>query len=219
MLFAASSIAASFSRRPSWRRFIAAAVDWTCITKRFRRAFACWTNGVSSPARFVRDDNGRHFEAGRLPGGAGVTHVAMESTDVYWKPIWNLREDRFALLLVNARHIKELLPKVVDDPAPLQAAFLTPSTNCILATNSLDDARPLGRRQSFWACSASLKTIDNLVFARRAFDALRVEFRRCKVALDWAGRSQTAPKWPCHAWPRSKWANRKQQSRRQATPF
>ena len=37
---------------------------------------------------------------------AGVTHVAMESTGVYWKPIWNLLEEQFALLLVNARHVK-----------------------------------------------------------------------------------------------------------------
>lgn len=35
--------------------------------------------------------------------GAGCTHVAMESTGVYWKPIWNLLEDSFALLLVNAQ--------------------------------------------------------------------------------------------------------------------
>lgn len=39
---------------------------------------------------------------------AGVTHVAMESTGVYWKPIWNLLEDRCALLLANARHIKRV---------------------------------------------------------------------------------------------------------------
>src|SRR4051794_28515405 len=36
----------------------------------------------------------------------GVTHVAMESTGVYWKPVWNLLEDRFTLLLVNAAHVK-----------------------------------------------------------------------------------------------------------------
>jgi transposase len=36
----------------------------------------------------------------------GVTQVAMEATGVYWKPLWNLLEDRFELLLVNARHIK-----------------------------------------------------------------------------------------------------------------
>jgi transposase len=36
----------------------------------------------------------------------GITHVAMESTGVYWKPIWNLFEERFTLLLVNAAHVK-----------------------------------------------------------------------------------------------------------------
>ena len=35
-----------------------------------------------------------------------VTHVAMESTGVYWKPIYNLLEDGFEVLLVNARHVK-----------------------------------------------------------------------------------------------------------------
>jgi transposase len=38
----------------------------------------------------------------------GVTHVAMESTGVYWKPVWNLLEDSFELLLVNAQHIKQV---------------------------------------------------------------------------------------------------------------
>lgn len=32
----------------------------------------------------------------------GCTHVAMESTGVYWRPIWNLLEGLFELLLVNA---------------------------------------------------------------------------------------------------------------------
>ncbi len=36
----------------------------------------------------------------------GVTHVAMESTGVYWKPIYNVLEAEFEILLVNAQHIK-----------------------------------------------------------------------------------------------------------------
>jgi transposase len=36
----------------------------------------------------------------------GVTHVAMESTGVYWKPLWNLFEEHFTVLLVNAAHVK-----------------------------------------------------------------------------------------------------------------
>jgi transposase len=44
----------------------------------------------------------------------GVTHVAMESTGSYWKPIWNLLEGRFTLLLVNARHIKQVPGRKTD---------------------------------------------------------------------------------------------------------
>jgi len=43
-----------------------------------------------------------------------VTHVAMESTGVYWKPIWNLLEDSFELLLVNARHVKAVPGRKTD---------------------------------------------------------------------------------------------------------
>ena len=45
---------------------------------------------------------------------AGVTHVAMEATGVYWKPIYNLLEDRFTLLLVNARHVKHVPGRKTD---------------------------------------------------------------------------------------------------------
>lgn len=38
----------------------------------------------------------------------GVTHVAMESTGVFWKPIYNILESRFTMLLVNARHLKQV---------------------------------------------------------------------------------------------------------------
>ena len=37
---------------------------------------------------------------------AGCTHVAMESTGVYWKPVFNLLEGAVEVLLVNARHVK-----------------------------------------------------------------------------------------------------------------
>lgn len=36
----------------------------------------------------------------------GVSHIAMESTGVYWKPIYNLLEAEFGVVLVNAQHIK-----------------------------------------------------------------------------------------------------------------
>jgi transposase len=37
-----------------------------------------------------------------------VTHVAMESTGVYWKPVFNVLEDDFEVILVNARHVKNV---------------------------------------------------------------------------------------------------------------
>lgn len=39
---------------------------------------------------------------------AGITHLAMESTGVYWKPVYNLLENDFEIILVNARHIKNV---------------------------------------------------------------------------------------------------------------
>lgn len=38
----------------------------------------------------------------------GVTHVAMESTGVYWKPVFNVLEEDFEIILVNARHVKNV---------------------------------------------------------------------------------------------------------------
>src|SRR6266511_1857335 len=46
------------------------------------------------------------LELGDWLGARGVTHVAMESTGGFWKPVYNLLEGRFALLVVNAQHIK-----------------------------------------------------------------------------------------------------------------
>ena len=44
----------------------------------------------------------------------GVTHVAMESTGVYWKPVFNILEGRFQVLLVNAEHIKQVPGRKTD---------------------------------------------------------------------------------------------------------
>lgn len=44
----------------------------------------------------------------------GVRHVAMESTGVYWKPVWNILEGQFEVLLVNAQHIKAVPGRKTD---------------------------------------------------------------------------------------------------------
>jgi transposase len=68
---------------------------------------------------------------------AGVTHVAMESTGEYWKPVYNLLEGSVTIFLVNAAHVKNV-PGRKTDPADarwlaklmryglLQASFIPP---------------------------------------------------------------------------------------------
>lgn len=64
------------------------------------RTFGTVTDELLALAAWLRD--------------AGCTHVAMESTGVYWKPVWNLLEEQFALLLVNARHVKAVPGRKTD---------------------------------------------------------------------------------------------------------
>jgi transposase len=44
----------------------------------------------------------------------GCTHVAMEATGVYWKPVWHLLEDACVLVLANAMHIKHVPGRKTD---------------------------------------------------------------------------------------------------------
>lgn len=76
----------------------------------------------------VRDERGRRQKELRTFGTmtedvlrladwlqqAGCTAVAMESSGVYWKPIFNLLEEAFELLVVNAQHIKAVPGRKTD---------------------------------------------------------------------------------------------------------
>lgn len=44
----------------------------------------------------------------------GVTHAAMESTGVYWKPVFHILESSCTLILVNARHIRNVPGRTTD---------------------------------------------------------------------------------------------------------
>lgn len=71
------------------------------VDKKFVTA-CCLTPGRGGrPTREVRTfetmTDGLLALRGWLETG-GITHVVMESTGVYWKPLWNLFEDRFALV-------------------------------------------------------------------------------------------------------------------------
>jgi transposase len=45
---------------------------------------------------------------------AGCTHVAMEATGVYWKPVWHMLEGHFELVLANAAHIRNVPGRKTD---------------------------------------------------------------------------------------------------------
>jgi len=64
------------------------------------RTFGTYTNQVQALAEWLTEQR--------------LTHVALESTGVYWKSVWNLLEDRFALVLVNPRHIKAVPGRKTD---------------------------------------------------------------------------------------------------------
>ncbi len=58
------------------------------------RSFGAFTQDIEELADWLRTHQ--------------VTHVAMESTGVYWKPVFNVLGEAFEILLVNARHIKHV---------------------------------------------------------------------------------------------------------------
>jgi transposase len=64
------------------------------------RTFRTETNALLEMADWLTDE--------------AVTVVAMESTGVYWKPIWNLLEGAVELILVNAEHIKAVPGRKTD---------------------------------------------------------------------------------------------------------
>jgi Transposase len=57
---------------------------------------------------------------------SGCTHVAMQATGVYWKPVWNILSDGdFELMLANAAHIKNVPGRKTDVNDAMWIADLT----------------------------------------------------------------------------------------------
>jgi len=70
----------------------------------------------------------------------GVTHVAMEATGVYWKPVYYALEDDFELLLVNAAHVKNVPGRKTDT---LDAQWLCQLLECGLLRASFVPPKPI----------------------------------------------------------------------------
>ena len=67
---------------------------WAAGRRRQTREFCTFTKDLWELADWLR--------------ACGVTHVALESTGVFWKPVWNLLEGQFEALLVDAQHNAKL---------------------------------------------------------------------------------------------------------------
>jgi transposase len=70
----------------------------------------------------------------------GVTHVAMEATGVFWKPVYYVLEDDFELLLVNARHVKNVPGRKTDTS---DAQWLCQLLECGLLRASFVPPKPI----------------------------------------------------------------------------
>ncbi len=68
--------------------------------EKLKRRFDSTTGQLREMAAWLKEHN--------------VTTVAMEATGVYWKPVWNLLETEFELLLVNPQHLKSIPGKKTD---------------------------------------------------------------------------------------------------------
>src|SRR5262244_1509022 len=68
--------------------------------QKHRRRFGAMTQDLHELAEWLRQ-----FD---------VTQVAMESSGVYWKPVWNILERQFTVVLANAQHIKNVPGRKTD---------------------------------------------------------------------------------------------------------
>lgn len=76
---------------------------------------ACVMTPEGKETRTFKTMTGELLELADWLAAKGTTHVAMESTGVYWRPVYNLLEPLgFTLLVVNAQHIKAVPGRKTD---------------------------------------------------------------------------------------------------------
>ncbi len=126
---------------------------------------------------------------------AGCTHVAMEATGVYWKPVWHVLEDEesFTLVLANAQHIRNVPGRKSDrndaawiadllDAGLIRGSFVPPAPPRSCATCA--DPQATGPRDH--AAHATLqKTLEdaNVKLTHVVTDILGVSGRAILAAL------------------------------------
>jgi transposase len=123
-----------------------------------------------------------------------ISHVAMESTGVYWKPVFNILEGRFQVILVNAEHIKQVPGRKTDvkdcawiaqllQHGLLKASFIPPEPIRELRDLTRQRTQLIGERAS--AANRIQKVLEdaNIKLASVATDVLGVSGRDMLEAL------------------------------------
>src|SRR6516164_11253773 len=122
----------------------------------------------------------------------GVTHVAMESTGVLWKPVWNILDERFQLLLVKPRHVKQVPGRKSDVS---DAEWIAQLLQCGLLRGSFVPRRELRQLRDLTRFRAQLAG-EQTRLANRIHKVLEdANLKLGAVASDILGKSGRAMLW------------------------
>ena len=111
-----------------------------------------------------------------------VTQVTMEATGVYWKPVWAILEDEFELLLVNARHVKQVPGRKTDVS---DAAWLCQLAEAGLLKASFVPPKPIRALRNLTRYRKT-QIAERAREANRLHKALEDTTRKGSKWLDWA---------------------------------
>ena len=118
-----------------------------------------------------------------------VTHVAMESTGVYWKPVWNILEGQFEVVLVNAQHIKAVPGRKTDIK---DCQWIAELLQHGLLRGSFVPPTPIRQLRDLTRMRTSLRQ-DHTAVANRMQKILEdANIKLASVASDWLGVSGRA---------------------------
>src|SRR5262252_1352860 len=119
----------------------------------------------------------------------GVTHAAMESTGVYWKPVWNILAEQFEVLLVNAQHIKAVPGRKTDQK---DCQWIADLLQHGLLRGSFVPPPPIRQLRDLTRLRTSLRQ-DHTTVANRMQKILEdANIKLASVASDWLGVSGRA---------------------------
>jgi transposase len=110
----------------------------------------------------------------------------MESTGVYWKPVWNIFEGIFTVLLVNAQHVKAVPGRKTDTK---DCQWIADLLQHGLLRGSFVPPSPIRQLRDFTRTRASLRQ-DHTAVANRMQKILEdANIKLASVASDWLGVS------------------------------